>query len=587
MATNLMTDLYSSMDASLREAVSKDRAASSDAGSAVSLGPPRQKLPKADFYQDSRFFHGTGGVEARYRATVQADSEADLRCLYCITAARHATIRCVSCATYDPGLRGHYCDECFKSRHPSFRAEHVHVRLKHAEEVRALRAREARTKLQSHGDDISKVMTSLSCVKKTLQVMKTDPTGDDLVKDVHRKARDAAVQLARLRRALRAPRLEPTQKTSMADSVRKSMLTAYRPSDTLPSLDGPKALKQWSKMAMWEADPQHAAASLFQQAWRVRAARSAVDKIAAQQTMKVFDAASGFYYFVDAASRETSWEPPGLLWRDGEYRAAAATGDATAKPEAMARAAAKLLSPRAHAQAFDNVLQEGDGSDDAGSDDERLTDARRARPDSRSHDAQSSEPRRDSSRSNNSTEPRRESSRSNNSTEPRRDSSRSNDSTEPRRDSSRSNDSSERRRAERLRSSERRDAQRAAHRVSLPAISSARGPSPLRGNGQSQFEDLQQSMQSSEGLDYDPSTYYADQFYYDDDGNAVYYSQQEGSYDSNDGPAAGNEGSYDSGAAPAGDDRPAYADDDDAEYAARGLDSRQSSVVTFDAQTVD
>ena len=69
--------------------------------------------------------------------------------------------------------------------------------------------------------------------------------------------------------------------------------------------------------------------------------------------MKVYDAASGFYYFVDTRTRGVSWEPPKVLWNDERYRVTSkrdGVDPVVCKREAMARAATKIMTPRSWAE---------------------------------------------------------------------------------------------------------------------------------------------------------------------------------------------------------------------------------------------
>ena len=68
--------------------------------------------------------------------------------------------------------------------------------------------------------------------------------------------------------------------------------------------------------------------------------------------VKVYDANTGFFYFVDTRTRAVSWEPPKALWRDERYKVTSrrdGVDPVACKRQAMARAAAKIMTPRSWA----------------------------------------------------------------------------------------------------------------------------------------------------------------------------------------------------------------------------------------------
>ena len=54
---------------------------------------------------------------------------------------------------------------------------------------------------------------------------------------------------------------------------------------------------------MWEVLPEHAAASLFANAFRKKKARERMYEAVQKRYMKVYDANTGYFYFVDTQTR--------------------------------------------------------------------------------------------------------------------------------------------------------------------------------------------------------------------------------------------------------------------------------------------
>ena len=172
------------------------------------------------------------------------------------------------------------------------------------------------------------------------------------------------VRIGRLRRALRAPALErvvpdgergPSRGYSRVDTARTALSPALPP---LTASDAPFGCGPTPHLALKvsELDPRHCAALLFQARWRASRARRALARAAQRRVIKVCDAQSGLYYFVDARTSATSWEPPRALWdtTSATTTRAPRSGMDTvaAKRLLMAQAAAHLLTPRAHAEKY-------------------------------------------------------------------------------------------------------------------------------------------------------------------------------------------------------------------------------------------
>lgn len=317
--------LYASMEASLQEASSPNdltrtpwrrRGDASKTKSAVSL-------PLTEFYLESRFFAGP-----------RAATHVEPRCALCESTL--CTIRCHSCARYEPSGGGYYCAACFTIRHPPHRAPHAWGPAAHGEDLNdAARRRQARVELDQLGDDITKLAAALKRPSDALRHLDEDYRADDMIKAAHRKHQDLAVHVTRLQRALRAPAL-----VRVTDGPPSTRLPTHK----LPPLIARDDLFSFTS---WELNPEHAAAALFQRTWRRYCARCRLAALVAQRYHKLLDDETGCYYFLDLRTMTSSWEPPGVLWHRSSHRV---------PPSAdLTRAAALILTPRSHERRFGPV----------------------------------------------------------------------------------------------------------------------------------------------------------------------------------------------------------------------------------------
>lgn len=396
----MYTAVFDSMESSLNDAVKRERMDQNELRQARMRElavRSKVKLPISEFYAESRFHHGKGGKVGVMRRQVDDAFDGEIYCssYACCdpTGFTVAVIRCLSCAKFDPRRRGHYCARCFKARHPGHRAQHSWVPIKESEHLeRQLRYRNALAERKVFGDEISSVVTDLNRGTATLARMKSDTDATNLLRDVDTRVHDVNVRVARLRRALRAPALQPLGNPLQSSLVTKGLMALFKskqksratdpryrkstddPSEfaenrsrddralALPPLTPPapssrgasrKKPRDFAQLAMWEVVPEHAAASLFARAFRKHKARVELGRAVRARFMKVYDANTGFYYFVDSRTRGVSWEPPKVLWNDERYRATASrdgVDPVVCKREAMARAAAKIMTPRSWAE---------------------------------------------------------------------------------------------------------------------------------------------------------------------------------------------------------------------------------------------
>ena len=407
---HMYTAVFDSMESSLRDAVRRELMTQDElATQRKREAQTRSKvhLPVSEFYAETRFYRGKGGQTGTMRRQIDDRLDDEYACSCGAKCDGDvAVIRCLTCAKFDPGGRGHYCGACFRARHPGHRARHAWVEIRASEHLgRQLRYRNKLAEHQVFGDEIADVLTTMKKEASALRKMQADDATAKLVREVDAKVHDVNVRASRLRRALRAPALRPLSEISggpLAEGnlVTKGLLALYKSKQksstsdpryrkstddaslyaenrggvdrdhamgalALPPLTPPKTAdsrsstaqskrrpRSFAQVAMWEVHPEHAAASLFARAYRKRCARRDLARAVQARFMKVYDANTGFYYFVDTRTRAVSWEPPKVLWNDERYRVTSKRDGVDAvvvKREAMARAAAKIMTPRSWA----------------------------------------------------------------------------------------------------------------------------------------------------------------------------------------------------------------------------------------------
>jgi hypothetical protein len=383
--------IYASMEHSLQEA--QIREAKYQKGEVIRKKEERLrgmvKLPVGEFYANTRFDHGRGGAEGVMRRRVADfhDDEHVCSAKVCCNGAP-AIIRCMSCAKLDPRRRGHYCQACFDRRHPPHRAKHAWMPIEKSEHLgRQLQHRNKVAEIEVFGDDVERLRRKVREQQEDAAEIGDPKRTVHLIRDADAKSQAVKVRVARLRRALRAPALRPASESAV---VTKGLLALYKskqsmePRETqereetqlmLPPLT-PEAPKQrdrgFSQLAMWEVLPEHAAASLFANAFRKKKARERMYEAVQKRYMKVYDANTGYFYFVDTQTRVVAWEPPAVMWKDERFKLSSRRhGDPVmTKRQAMARAASKILTPRSWGKKYAprsnlDAMAEGDEEEES------------------------------------------------------------------------------------------------------------------------------------------------------------------------------------------------------------------------------
>jgi hypothetical protein len=350
------------------------------------------KLPVGEFYANTRFDHGRGGADGVMRRRV-ADFHDDEH--VCSAKVRcngaPALIRCMSCAKLDPRRRGHYCQLCFNARHPPHRAHHAWMPITKSEHLeRQLKHRNKVASIEVFGDDVERLRREVTEERTMTEEIGHSQRSLHLIREADAKSHAVKVRVARLRRALRAPALRPA---SEAINVKKGLLALYashspKKTDTLalppvttPRLDAEKPREPFSQIQMWEVEPEHAAASLFANAFRKKKARQKLYEAVQKRFMKVYDANTGYFYFVDTRTRVVAWEPPRVLWNDERFKLFSGrqgVDDVVTKRQAMARAASKILTPRSwaakHAPRSNlDAMREEDEEDESSDEEDQWT----------------------------------------------------------------------------------------------------------------------------------------------------------------------------------------------------------------------
>lgn len=341
-ATNPYVALYASMAASLQEASARQRETTAQSGP-----QPAAHLAPAPALQPSEFYAQGRSSNPGTLPPKSISTTLERRCSLCESWA--IIVRCHSCARFEPSGLAYYCMRCFGLRHPKHRAAHHYEPAGYGDKAEMEQhKREACAAQAKVVNDIRSVVATLTPARDALWSMDEDDRADDLVKAAHSRSHELEGQLVRLQRALRAPALQCVSK-GRANSVP----TDFR----LPPLALPSTEAHLPGFAVWELSPEQAAAALLQRLWRRFSARRRLSQIVTERFQKILDAESGYYYFVNLRSMETSWEPPRVLWRRQCDASCIDSGETLQINEraAVARAAMHILTPRAYELKFGHV----------------------------------------------------------------------------------------------------------------------------------------------------------------------------------------------------------------------------------------
>lgn len=238
--------------------------------------PPRGfttglKPPKEIFYRNSVTF-----------MTVLPPPTVPKRCscVYLCTGAK-ATIKCLSCAIYDPNRVGYFCDACFKARHPWYRVPHIYTSITKDENI------EYTLKIQN----------------RCAQAARLDREGQDLLQGVVRASLKKLDydDLPTEEKLLRAGSLS----VSMEDRL---MRMREENRDSIKHSVAFKGLKK----TLEESRRDHAV-DMIGKCFRGYQARVAVSLLYTERTLLVWDPAYGRDFYYDKISGASSWTPPRFL----------------------------------------------------------------------------------------------------------------------------------------------------------------------------------------------------------------------------------------------------------------------------------
>lgn len=346
-APNPYVGIYASMAVSLQEASAHQRewAARSRLQRTAYVASTAPALLPSEFNANCRV------SDPSTLHTNQISAQLERRCTVC--ESRSVIVRCHSCARFEPSGLGYYCMRCFGARHPAHRAEHYYVPTGYGDELEIeMHKREACAAQAKFVKDLRNVVTTLTPARDALRLMDNDDRAADLVMAAHHRSHELEGQLVRLQRALHPPAL---QRVSKGQTIREP--TDFSSLPTLAFQAAEKGRPSIFSFAIWDFPPEQAAARLLQRLWRRFSARTRLSQIVAERFQKILDAESGYYYFVDLRTMETSWEPPRVLWRllcDASCSESSKTLGIN-KKAAVARAAKHILTPRAYELKFGHI----------------------------------------------------------------------------------------------------------------------------------------------------------------------------------------------------------------------------------------
>eukprot|EP01036_Dinobryon_divergens_P037670 gene37670-49333_t len=125
-------------------------------------------------------------------------------CKYVCTGAP-AIYQCLSCSVYDPHGIGYYCNLCFTSRHPWYRAPHVFLSLDKDESIQhALQVQNANLEVDRQEVEGNRILMKLQTNYKRLEYIAEDVKIESDIKRVGRKAMVLEDRMIEMRRKLRA-----------------------------------------------------------------------------------------------------------------------------------------------------------------------------------------------------------------------------------------------------------------------------------------------------------------------------------------------------------------------------------------------
>ena len=201
-------------------------------------------------------------------------------CVYLCTGAK-ATIKCLSCAIYDPRKVGYYCDICFRARHPWYRVPHIYTNIAKDENIEYSLKEQNRmaqaARLDREGEELLEGL-----VRNNLQ--KLAVIGDD------QELEDKLIKAGRTSMSLEE-RIKNLQVENQ-ESIKTSVIFQGLP----PALT-----------------PEDKAATTIERHVRGMLARTAISLLYTERILSVWDPTFGREFYYDKWSGGSSWTPPRFL----------------------------------------------------------------------------------------------------------------------------------------------------------------------------------------------------------------------------------------------------------------------------------
>jgi len=229
-------------------------------------------------------------------------------CLYMCHGAP-ATIRCMSCATYDPKGVGFYCDLCFKSRHPWYRIPHLFMSIDKDENIEhTLRVAHRKSEALRYEMEGHDVLKSVQRQKKALVYVADDEHLETQMLNAGRKLTGMEDRMRQIRKNLR-------QEIKQGGNV----VTLARVVPGASSTKSPNKLKNSSSMnelperTLFLQLSDDEAAIRIQALLRGRYIRNVVSFAHAQRYVRVWDESSMRDYYYDRHTNMSTWSRPCLI----------------------------------------------------------------------------------------------------------------------------------------------------------------------------------------------------------------------------------------------------------------------------------
>lgn len=236
-------------------------------------------------------------------------------CLYMCHGAP-ATIRCMSCATYDPKGVGFYCDLCFQSRHPWYRIPHLYMSIDKDENIEhTLKVAHRKTEALRYEMEGKNLLKNVQRQKKSLDYVADDEHVETQMIAAGRKLTGMEERMRQIRKNLRqdirqAGDVVTVVKVPTSSSINKSPTKTTGVTTTQSNIGrgGPP-----TKPTLYMSLSDDEAATRIQSLLRGRYIRNVISFSHMQRYVRVWDPSSFRDYYYNKDTKMSSWSRPSLI----------------------------------------------------------------------------------------------------------------------------------------------------------------------------------------------------------------------------------------------------------------------------------